>query len=62
MNFEKHVEDLIRRRRELDTEIRVQLQHSQPDIELVKCLKRQMLRLKDRIATRLILMRLEEQS
>ena len=51
VKFEKQVEDLIRRDRQLDAEIRVQLKHSQPDTELVKCLKRQKLRLKDRIAT-----------
>ena len=50
VKFEKQVEDLIRRHRELDAEIQV-LQHSPPDRELVKCLKRQKLRLKDRIAT-----------
>ncbi len=50
MNFEKQVEDLIRRHRELDAEIKV-IQHSPSDRELVKCLKRQKLRLKDRIAT-----------
>ncbi len=47
---EKQVEDLIRRDRELDAKIRV-LQHSPPDREFVKCLKRQKLRLKERIAT-----------
>ncbi len=45
MNFEKHVEDLIRRHRELDFEIRVQLQHFHHNTDLIKCLKRQKLRL-----------------
>ncbi len=51
VKFEKQVEDLIRRHRELDAEIRVQLQHFHLNTDLVKCLKRQKLRLKDRIAT-----------
>ena len=50
VKYDKQVEGLIRRDRELDTEIRVYLQRSKPDTELVKCLKRQKLRLKDRIA------------
>ena len=49
MNLDKKIEDLIRRQRELQAEIRAQLQHSPPDTEFVKCLKRLELRHKARI-------------
>ncbi len=50
VNLGKHLTDLKRRNHELDTEIQNELQQRRPNDQLVKCLKRQKLRLKDRIA------------
>ncbi len=50
MDLKEHLAALKRRHKELDLSIQVELQRPRPDEQLVKCLKRQKLRLKDRIA------------
>ena len=50
VDLDTHLTDLRRRHRELDAEIQIELRQCRPNDPLVKCLKRQKLRLMARIA------------